>query len=148
MTTYVSLELRRVVTGRANRICEYCLIHEADTWLGCQVDHVISEKHGGQTAADNLAYACVLCNQRKGTDLGSISASGKYVRFFNPRLDRWEEHFRLAGAVIVPLREIGEVTERIFQLNVAERLVEREALQAIGRYPPKEATARFKQSER
>ena len=43
MTSYVSAELRRLVAARANGVCEYCLIHETDTWLGCQIDHVISE---------------------------------------------------------------------------------------------------------
>jgi hypothetical protein len=136
MTSYVAAELRRVVVARADGLCEYCLIHEADTWLGCQVDHVISEKHGGPTSAENLAYACVYCNRRKGTDLGSIAAStGHFVRFFNPRADRWSEHFRISGARIEPLTEIGEVTIRIFDINSAERLLEREALIAIGRFP-------------
>ncbi|HEX5443706.1 MAG TPA: HNH endonuclease signature motif containing protein, partial [Pirellulales bacterium] len=99
MTSYVSAELRRLVTARASGVCEYCLIHEDDTWLGCQIDHVISEKHGGLTSADNLAYACVFCNRSKGTDLGSIAqTSGQYIRFFNPRVDQWYEHFSLNGA--------------------------------------------------
>ena len=75
MTSYVTAELRRLVIARANALCEYCLIHETDTWLGCQVDHVISEKHGGLTSAENLAHACVNCNRSKGTDLGSIAKS-------------------------------------------------------------------------
>ena len=47
MTSYVDASLRRLVESRANHLCEYCLIHEDDTYLGCQVDHVIAEKHGG-----------------------------------------------------------------------------------------------------
>lgn len=58
MTSYVATELRRFVVARANRLCEYCLIHERDTTLGCQVDHVIAEKHGGDTVAENLSFAC------------------------------------------------------------------------------------------
>ncbi|MFQ5652963.1 MAG: HNH endonuclease [bacterium] len=43
------------------------MIHEEDTFFHCQVDHIISLKHGGPTDADNLAYACVICirNTRK-----------------------------------------------------------------------------------
>lgn len=96
MTSYVSAELRRAVEQRAKRVCEYCRIHEDDTLLGCQVDHVISEKHGGVTESDNLSYACTFCIRYKGTDVGSIVAStGAFTRFFNPRTDRWSEHFRL-----------------------------------------------------
>ena len=47
MASHVPIELRRFVAERAGRICEYCLIHEQDTYAGCQMDHVISEKHDG-----------------------------------------------------------------------------------------------------
>lgn len=57
---------------RADHLCEYCLIHEDNTFFGCQVDHIISEKHGGATALDNLAYACAVCNRAKGSDVGSV----------------------------------------------------------------------------
>jgi antitoxin (DNA-binding transcriptional repressor) of toxin-antitoxin stability system len=57
--TYIPVELRRLVISRADHRCEYCHIHEDDTYFGCEVDHVISEKHGGPTVAENLAYACL-----------------------------------------------------------------------------------------
>lgn len=94
--TYVNAELRNLVQTRAEFLCEYCLIAEEDTGLGCEVDHIISEKHGGLTIEENLAVACVYCNQAKGSDIGSIILqSGEFVRFFNRRIDRWSEHFRL-----------------------------------------------------
>jgi hypothetical protein len=39
----MSEELRRLVATRAEHLCEYCLIHEEDTFLGCEVDHIISD---------------------------------------------------------------------------------------------------------
>jgi hypothetical protein len=135
MSSYVSAELRRLVESRASLSCEYCLIRQSDTYLGCQVDHIISEKHGGITESDNLAYACTFCNQAKGTDIGSIvPGTGEFVRFFNPRTDRWVDHFELRGALIVPRSAIGEATVRILNLNVVERTFEREALMKAGRY--------------
>ncbi len=140
MTSYVSLELRRLVAGRAHRLCEYCLIHEEDTYFGCQVEHIIAEKHGGPTEAGNLAYACAVCNRAKGSDLGTISATSRQLtRFFNPRTDSWSQHFLLREARIEPITEIGEVTAKIFHFNDALRLFEREALRRVGRYPPQEA---------
>ena len=62
MTSYVSVELRRAVEARADGVCEYCLIHERDTFLGCQVDHVVSEKHGGPTDSA-LEYAAWLAQE-------------------------------------------------------------------------------------
>jgi len=132
---YSSLQLRRLVAERADYLCEYCLIQEADS-LGCEIDHIISVKHGGATEANNFAYACAFCNLHKGTDLGSINwGTGELVRFFNPRRDFWADHFRLDDAVIQPVTDIGEVTARIFEFNNDERLVERQALIAVKRYP-------------
>ena len=134
--TYIPAELRRLVVVRADRLCEYCLIHEDDTFFGCEIDHIVSEKHGGLTVPGNLAYACLACNRNKGTDLGSIwEPSGSLVRFFNPRLDVWSDHFSLDGAIIRPITPIGSVTDRIFRFNDIERVLEREALLALGRYP-------------
>jgi hypothetical protein len=142
--TYISAELRRLVVARANRLCEYCLLHEDDSYFGCQVDHIISEKHGGLTLADNLAFACTTCNRSKGSDVGSIVMpfkGGIFSRFFNPRTDLWREHFMLDadGISIIPLSNIGEVTERILGFNTTERLLERQNLQEINRYPAVEA---------
>ena len=139
--TYIPADLRQRVVTRANRCCEYCLIHEDDSYYALQIDHVISEKHGGQTEEDGLALACVVCNRTKGSDVGSIDWNpGTFVRFYNPRTDRWASHFDLDGVQIVPLTDVARVTERLLQLNIRERLLEREILQAIGRYPPEGAT--------
>lgn len=142
--SYVSEHLRNLVAIRAEYLCEYCLIHEEDTFFGCEVDHIISLKHGGLTEADNLAYACVFCNRHKGSDIGSILlGTGEFKRFFNPRKDRWAQHFRLDGAVIKPLTAIGEVTARILGFNNVDRVLEREALIAVGRYPTLLASRRI-----
>ena len=144
MSSYVSAALRRLVAERAEYLCEYCLIHEDDTYFGCEVDHIISEKHGRQTDAANLAYACAFCNRAKGSDIGSIIwRTGEVSRFFNPRTDRWWEHFGLDGVTIIARSAVGEVTERILELNHPDRLLEREALRTVGRYPSAAATARI-----
>ncbi len=140
MTSYVAAELRRLVVARANRLCEYCLIHEDETYLGCQVEHVVAEKHHGVTEADNLAFACTFCNRAKGTDIGSIAPScGEFVRFFNPRSDHWATHFRLHDAIIEPLTPIGEATAKILRFNDPDRIAECELLGRINRYPPHQA---------
>ena len=143
MSSYVSAALRRVVAARADALCEYCLIHEDDTVFGCEVDHVISEKHGGTTEADNLAYACAFCNRAKGSIGSVLRRTGAYVRFFHPRLDRWTEHFGLDGVTITALSDVGEVTRRILAFNTDERLLERQILREVGRYPSAAAIARM-----
>jgi hypothetical protein len=140
---YISLELRRLVSDRADCLCEYCLIPNTNG-VSFQVDHIISVKHSGSTTADNLSYACIYCNLQKGSDLGSINwQTGELVRFFNPRRDFWGEHFRLNEAVIEPLTDIGEVTVRIFDFNNADRILERQALMEVNRYPSESALRRI-----
>jgi HNH endonuclease len=144
MSSYVGAAVRRLVAVRADFLCEYCLVHEDDTVFGCEVDHIISEKHGGATDAENLAYSCAFCNRAKGSDIGSIVlGTGRFVRFFNPRTDRWAEHFALDGVTIMPLSDIGEVTSRILAFNDSDRLFERQTLQTVGRYPTAAAVARM-----
>lgn len=132
----LGVELRAAVRQRASQRCEYCRIHELDTFFGCEIDHVISRKHGGESAEDNLALACVYCNRNKGTDIAALDPSnGELVRLYHPRVDRWEDHFRLEedGCTIAPLSAIGRVTVRLLKLNTEERLLERRALREAGR---------------
>jgi HNH endonuclease len=125
---------RRLVIERADRRCEYCLVHEDSAGFPHQIDHIISRKHGGSSDPSNLAYACVLCNRYKGTDIASVDASGRPIRFFDPRRHIWDEHFKMNGPVIQPLTLVGEVTARVLRLNAAERVIERQLLQALGQY--------------
>ncbi|GAB4458321.1 MAG: HNH endonuclease signature motif containing protein [Armatimonadaceae bacterium] len=129
-TTYIPAELRRLVKYRAKDCCEYCRIPEDATVNGCEVDHIIAEKHNEQTSEENLAYACFFCNRNKGSDLGSYKPNTQdFVRFFNPRIDSWAEHFVIDPtdhATILSLTEIGEVTARIFGFNDPNRIQERQ----------------------
>jgi hypothetical protein len=145
MAEGVKTEIRSVVAARANYLCEYCLVAEEDTFFGCHVDHIISIKHGGESNVDNLAYACAFCNRFKGSDIASLlSNSGTLVRFFNPRIDRWSDHFQLQGLSIQPRTQIAEVTIRIriLRFNDSERILERQTLSKIRRYPNTDALAR------
>ena len=136
MTSDIPDELRSAVVQRADGRCEYCLIHEQDAGFPHQIDHIVSRKHGGLSTLENLAFACVLCNRYKGADVASIdSQTGELVRLFNPRQDRWVDHFRLDGATIVPLSAIGGVTASLLRMNGTERMAERLLLQELGTYP-------------
>ncbi len=136
MSHYLPASIRSQVFVRANFVCEYCLIHQNECHYRLHVDHVIGLKHSGPDDFDNLACACVFCNLNKGTDLGSIDwGTRDLVRFFNPRADRWAEHFCLNGASIEPLTKIGEVTVGIFGFNTEDRLLERSLLIEAGLFP-------------
>jgi hypothetical protein len=136
MSRYISENQRSFVRKRAKYHCEYCLIHEDDTFFTCQIDHIISLKHGGNDDNVNLAYSCIFCNRNKGSDLGSVLLPDTtLIRFFNPRIDDWSEHFYLDDAVIEAKTDVGKVTIKILELNNVERILERLELQEVGRYP-------------
>jgi len=135
---HIPAALRRLVAARAHGKCEYCLYPEAASFLAFEIEHIVAEKHGGATAAENLALACPFCNRYKGADLGSFDPeTGRLVRFFNPREQQWAAHFTLNAALIVPLTPEGRATVLILQFNHPDRIWERQRLVEAGQYPPR-----------
>jgi len=128
--------LRALVHQRAGGCCEYCHIHEDDVLAPHEPDHIVAEQHGGATTIENLALACVHCNAFKGTNLSSVDPdTGKVVLLFNPRTDRWEDHFRLDGPRLVPVTAIARATARLLRFSDPEREQARRDLWLAGRYP-------------
>lgn len=131
--TYISVALRRQVYERAKGCCEYCLIPDLATFAPHEIDHIIAEKHGGRTEAENLALSCSLCNKYKGSDLASIDLeTGEIVPLYHPRQDLWHKNFQLEDAGIVPLTAKGRVTIQLLQLNRSDRVEERQLLLQTG----------------
>lgn len=83
-STYVPALLRRRVQQRAAGNCEYCLLSEDDAYFSHEPDHIIAEKHGGETSYENVTWACFDCNRFKGSDIASRDPlSGDLVSLFN-----------------------------------------------------------------
>lgn len=147
MSHYISNKLRDLVEKRAFHICEYCFLHEDDSFFTFPIDHIISLKHEGPTTADNLAFSCPFCNRNKGSDIGSILLpSRQFHPFYNPRLDLWSDHFSLEDGIFQPKSDIGEVTIKILKLNDTDRILERQMLILGDRYPPKDFSKLIKPS--
>jgi 5-methylcytosine-specific restriction endonuclease McrA len=109
-------------------------VHEEDGYVGYQIDHIIARKHGGATSLDNLAFACLLCNRYKGSDVAAPDpTTDEIVPLFNPRQQRWQEHFTLQGALIVARTSIGRATANLLRLNTPPRLLERREFGKAGR---------------
>ena len=126
MSSHVPAELRREVLARAAGRCEYCRLPEAFAVPGLQVDHIVSEQHGGPTADHNLSAACPRCNWAKGPNVAAIDdETGEPVILFNPRLHDWAEHFRSEGVRIVGTTAVGRATVRILAMNGPARFDER-----------------------
>ena len=132
----ISRALRREVRERAKGRCEYCLLPEEQAFFAHEPDHIIATKHGGKTNAENLALACFDCNRFKGSDVASIDPlRGELTPLFNPRTQKWDEHFTIEGGRIVPRTAVGRVTELVLKLNLPSRVEVREMLVSVGRYP-------------
>lgn len=134
----ISVGLRREVEQRANFCCEYCKIHQDDMLLSHEIDHILPERHRGETSLDNLCVSCFECNRYKSSDIGSYDVdTNQFAPLFHPRLHRWNDHFSLQDEVIIPLTPIGRVTEFLLRLNSEARRVRRKELILLGRYPCK-----------
>jgi hypothetical protein len=131
----ISHHIKAAVAQRAGFKCEYCLLPDMVSFYNFHIDHIKSIKHGGLSHIDNLAYCCPDCNYCKGTDIGSIIKDDKIIRFFNPRKDKWHEHFYLKDGMILCKTDMANVTERIFKFNDLDRLIFRRQLIQLNQYP-------------
>ena len=130
-------ELVHQIELRAEGRCEYCLLHQDDSFFTHEIDHIYAEKHGGETSPSNLCCACADCNGHKGSDLCSLDPdTGNITALFHPRRDKWSDHFQLnpQNGVIEPLTAQGRVTAKVLQLNRGDLLIDRVHLIVLGRY--------------
>jgi hypothetical protein len=135
VSDYVPVALRRLVADRAGGRCEYCGYPEEAALLTFEIEHIIARKHGGRTVEGNLAFACPFCNQAKGTDIASLDPDISLLTgLYNPRTQRWREHFSFDGRLIRGLTPAGRVTVALLQFNAPERLSERQDLHDAGIY--------------
>ena len=90
---------------------------------------MLSVQSGGPDDLANLALACAHCNAHKGPNIGGVSdASGRVVRLFHPRRDRWASHFQFDGPLIVGRTVRGRATVLTLNLNAPRLLRIRRAL--------------------
>jgi hypothetical protein len=134
MSRYLTKRLKELVPKRANFRCEYCRLSAELSYFPFHIEHIISIKHGGKTISINLAFACPLCNLKKGSDIATlINNSMTLVRFFNPRTDNWDEHFDIEDTgLIVAKTNIGEATIKIFNFNHIDSIIERAEMIRFG----------------
>jgi 5-methylcytosine-specific restriction endonuclease McrA len=147
--------VRLAVQLRARNACEYCLMPTTGQF---HIDHIIpssrwenyvsgrtpeiptEESRRGPDHLDNFAWACPFCNVVKGQEVARRVGQRAH-RLFDPRRDRWEEHFVFLHTYlfIIGVSNIGEATEHILRLNDARThgpLGTRHDAILVGRYPP------------
>jgi hypothetical protein len=129
--------LERLVWQRAQSRCEYCQLPQTSSPLPHAVDHIIARQHHGLTQAENLALACFFCNSYKGPNISGLNPlTGRAVRLFNPRKDRWNRHFAWNGPFLTGLTHTGRVTIGLLEINRPDAVEFREYLILDGSFPP------------
>lgn len=86
--------------------------------------------------ADNLALACVACSLHKAArETAPNPETGKEAPVFNPRTERWENHFRWEGLRVLGLTLTGRATVTALQMNRPMMLAIRAEERLLGRFP-------------
>jgi hypothetical protein len=126
------------VARRAGHRCEYCRAPEVGFNFPFEVEHVIPTARGGADDPANLALSCRACNLRKRDVVsGPDATTGEEVRLFDPRSDRWSEHFGFDPdtAELIPLTPVGRVTAAQLDLNHPFQLAARQLWMQLRLYP-------------
>lgn len=137
---HVPAALRRQVRARARGLCEYCRCPASFTTAAFHCEHAMPREAGGKTTLDNLAWACPWCNAHKYTKTYAPDPqTGRVVRLFNPRGQRWGRHFAWSAdlMMIVGRTATGRATVVALHLNRPELLNLRRLLSAAGEHPPR-----------
>ncbi len=134
----VGTQLREAVIIRAQGYCEYCLCPMNVSPDPFAVEHIRPKSLGGDNSPGNLAFSCNGCNNTKYNKVEAIDpVTATLVRLYNPREDRWEDHFawNTETTHIVGLSAIGRATVNLLQLNREGVVNLRELLLNSGRHP-------------
>lgn len=84
-----------------------------------EIEHILPLARGGSNEESNLWLACPLCNRYKADKtVAPDPATGELTPLFNPRTQRWSEHFRWIdnGLRIEGLTPTGRATVALLHL--------------------------------
>ncbi len=138
-SAYIAPPLRQLVAERAKSRCEYCQLQQELCPETFEVDHIIPRALGGKSAPDNLCYACPVCNNAKRSQITAHDPrTGRRVRMFDPRRQRWTDHFRWSNdhGRIVGKTVVGRATIEALEMNRPRIVHVRLLWAAIGLHPP------------
>lgn len=131
--------IRQRIAEAARFRCGYCLTSQHVIGPLLEIDHIIPEARGGTNDEDNLFLACPMCNSHKADRIEAMDPeSGETVRLFNPRTDRWSDHFEWVegGALIRGKTPIGRATAVALNVNHPDIAAARRLWIAAGWHPP------------
>jgi len=104
-----------------------------------ELDHLIPLSRGGSSTEENLWLACPQCNRYKATQVEFRDPeSGQMIALFNPRTQRWQEHFvwQQNGLYVVGISPVGRATVVALQMNNPWIVRARKVWIAVHIHPP------------
>lgn len=104
-----------------------------------EIEHLLPSSLGGTDDRKNLWLSCHRCNKLRSNRLAATDPlTGEEVSIFNPRRDRWGDHFAWEqdGLLIVGLTACGRATAATLNLNDRYHLSARAVWILARAYPP------------
>lgn len=128
--------IRRAVHERANGFCEYCQTNGLVIGQAMHTEHI--DPNGGDVL-ENLCLACANCNLSKSVAVRAFDPlSQQIVHLFNPRQQRWNDHFRWAdrGLRVEGITPVGRATAERLKMNQDRVVAARARWVQAGWHPP------------
>jgi hypothetical protein len=129
----ISQEVEKRVREAARNRCGYCLTSQENVPVPIEIEHIIPKAKGGTDDEENL------CNSHKGAQThGYDSITENKVTLFNPRNQKWAEHFQWSedGTLIIGQTPTGRATVIALKLNDPIAVTVRRRWVSVGWHPP------------
>lgn len=134
-------ETRKRVRAQAGNRCGYCRSPQHLVLGMLEIEHITCKATGRSDDEDNLWLACRLCNSYKGTQADGLDPETRLrVPLFNPRLQKWSDHFSWSddGTRVLGRTPCGRVIVIALQMNNLISVMVRREWVAAGWHPPHE----------
>src|SRR6266849_3880613 len=129
-------ETVRLVYLRAENCCEYCRTCQRVCGQAMHMEHI--DPVGGDQP-DNLCLSCPSCNLSKAQATSGVDAiTAEVVPLFNPRQQRWSDHFEWIedGSQVLGKTAVGRATVQRLKMNVDRVVTARKIWIKAGEHPP------------
>ena len=137
----ISEAVRKRVREQAGNRCGYCLAPQRLVFGWLEIEHLVPQSHGGSDEESNLWLACSFCNNYKNDQIDGLDVeTSQRVRLYDPRRDRWLEHFAWSedGVSVIGRTPSGRVTVACLQMNNSIAVMVRRGWVSVGWHPPVE----------
>jgi hypothetical protein len=141
-SVHIPADVQDRVRQAARNRCGYCLSPQHLVMARLEIEHIIPRSKGGSSEESNLWLSCPLCNRFKADLTEAVDPeTGLSVPLFNPRSQKWFEHFKWAddGLRIIGLTAVGRATVEALHLSAdQDALAVRSYWVLAGWHPPRE----------